>query len=312
MIQKVDLDVVTGAFSFTGRYIARRLLAEGRCVRTLTGHPERPNQLGGRVEVAPYDFDRPERLAANLEGVRAIFNTYWVRFPYRGMTFETAIANTQSLIDAAKRAGVRRFVHLSVSNPSLDSPLPYFKGKAILEKLLIESGLSYVIVRPTLVFGLGDILINNIAWLLRNFPVFVIPGSGEYWMKPISAEDLAAIAVDASKDDRNVVIDAAGPEIYTFNELVRILARAVRSKSAIVHLNPRMTMMVLKLIGLATRDVTLTADELRGLMANLLVTEGAATGQTRFSEWLPLNADMLGIAYESELARHFPRQRVAP
>ena len=80
------LNVVTGAFGYSGRYIARRLLAAGKRVLNLTGHPNRPNPFDEPVDSAPFDFDRPERLTESLGGARALFNTYWIRFPYRGRT----------------------------------------------------------------------------------------------------------------------------------------------------------------------------------------------------------------------------------
>src|SRR5579863_8916269 len=158
-----ELDVVTGAFGFTGQYIARRLLDSGRRVRTITGHPQRLHGLGNRVEVAPLDFRDRSGLVESLRGASVLYNTYWVRFTHGGATFDQAVANSRLLIEAAKEAGVGRMVHLSIANPSLDSHLPYYSGKAQVEKAIVDSGLSYAILRPTVIFGAGDILIYNIA-----------------------------------------------------------------------------------------------------------------------------------------------------
>ncbi len=189
--------VITGAFSYTGKYATRLLLDRGYEVRTLTHHPERANYFGGMVQALPYNFERPEELVRALRGASTIINTYWVRFPRGKSTFETAVQNTGTLIAAAKNAGIRRFVHVSVANPSLESPLGYYQGKAQLERSVVESGLSYAILRPTVVFGLEDILINNIAWFVRHFPVFGIPGDGQYRIRPIYVEDLARLVVHA-------------------------------------------------------------------------------------------------------------------
>lgn len=299
-----DFDVVTGASGYTGRYITRLLLSRGRRVRTLTGHPTRANPFDDQIEAVPFNFDRPDDLARSLEGAGALFNTYWIRFPHGGQTFETAVANTRVMIDAATVAGVRRFVHISVTNAT-ESPLPYFRGKATVEAAIKASALSYAIIRPALIFGVEDILLNNIAWLLRRVPFFTIPGRGDYRVQPIFAADLAEIAVNAPRDDRNAVLDAVGPEIFTFDELVRMLANAVRSKARIVHVDPRIAVALTKIIGWTVRDVTLTGDEVRGLMSNLLVTDSEPNAPTRFSEWLRSNADKIGVAYASELARHF-------
>ncbi len=300
-----DFDVVTGASGYTGRYITRVLLAQGRRVRTLTGHPERAVPFGGQIEAVPFNFDRPDELKRSLEGARALFNTYWIRFPHGGQTFDTAVANTRVMLDAATAAGVRKFVHISVTNATEPSPLPYFHGKARVEAAVRESALSYAIIRPALIFGVEDILLNNIAWLLRRFPFFAIPGRGDYRIQPIFAADLGDIAAKAADDERPVELDAVGPEIFSFDELVRMIASAVHSKSRMVHVDPRVAVAFAWTVGWFVRDITLTRDEARGLMSNLLVTDSPPNASTRFSEWLRANADRIGGAYESELARHF-------
>ena len=234
-----ELNVVTGAFGFTGKYITRRLLAEGKRVLTLTGHPHRDNPFGDRVSVAPFNFDDPEALAASLRGASVLFNSYWVRFPRGRVTYELAVANSETLIQAAKRAGVRRIVHISIANPSKDSPFPYYRGKAMVEEAIVDSGIPHAILRPTVIFGTEGILINNIAWLLRRLPAFAVPGSGNYRLQPVYVEDVADMAVRAAEGDANTVVDAAGPEVYSFNDLVRLLANAVGSRALVVHLPPQ-------------------------------------------------------------------------
>jgi uncharacterized protein YbjT (DUF2867 family) len=300
-----DFDVVTGATGYTGRYITRALLSRGRRVKTLTGHPTRANPFGDQIESAPFNFDRPDELRRSLEGARALFNTYWIRFPYGGQTFDTAVANSRVMLDAATAAGVRKFVHISVTNATESSRLPYFRGKAIVEAAIRESALSYAIIRPALIFGVEDILLNNIAWLLRRFPFFAIPGRGDYRVQPIFAGDLGEIAANAASDDQSATFDAVGPEIFTFEELVRMIASAVHSKSRIVHVDQRVAVAFAWIVGRFVRDVTLTLDEARGLMSNLLVTDSPPNATIRFTEWLSGNADKIGVEYQSELARHF-------
>jgi uncharacterized protein YbjT (DUF2867 family) len=299
------LHVVTGAFSYTGKYITRRLLSEGVRVRTLTNHPERVHEFGDSVSVASFDFHRPEALVENLRGASVLYNTYWVRFSHGQTNFAGAVENTKTLIAAAESAGVRRIVHVSIANPSLSSPLPYYRGKALLEEAIKSSSLSYAILRPTVIFGGEDVLINNIAWLLRRFPVFAIPGDGRYRMRPIYVEDMAALAVDAAFRDESAVVDAVGPETYTFDELLGLLKRTLNSRTRIMHLPPRLTLALSRIIGVFLRDVLLTADEVAGLSSDLLVTEGPATGSTRLSDWLRANATTIGQQYASELERHY-------
>jgi NADH dehydrogenase len=300
-----ELHVVTGAFGYTGKYITRRLLAKGVRVKTLTGHPDRENSFGDQVTVAPFNFDDPVALAESLRGATTLYNTYWVRFEHGDATFAKAVENTKTLIAAAGEAGVSRIVHVSITNPSPDSALPYFKGKALLEEAIIQSGLSYAIIRPTVIFGLEDILVNNIAWILRRFPVFAVPGGGGYRLQPIYVEDMADIAVSAGGQAENAIIDAVGPDVFTFDELVRLVAEKTGSRARILHLPPGLALFLSRLVSLGVGDVVLTRDEVDGLMANLLVSEDPPTGQTRLADWLEENAASVGVRYASELVRHY-------
>ncbi len=300
-----DLDVVTGAFGYTGRAIAARLLASGRRVRTLTGHPDRPDPFGGRVEVHSFRFDDVPRMAEALAGAEVLYNTYWVRFPRGPVTYERAVEHSRTLFEAAARAGVRRVVHVSITNPSPASPLAYFRGKAEVERALRESGLSFAVLRPTVVFGPGDVLVNNIAWLLRRFPVFAIPGDGRYRLRPVHVDDVARLAVEAAGRATNEVLDAVGPEVFTLEELVHLVRRAVGSRAAVVRVPPAAALLAARAVGALVGDVLLTAEELRGLMAELVFVEGPATGELRFSRWLTEHAGEVGRRYASELARHY-------
>lgn len=299
-----ELHAVTGAFGFTGRYIAQRLINAGKRVRALIGR-NRPNPFGDRIEVARLQFDDFQALVDSLKGVDVLYNTYWVRFNYGETTFERAVQNSQMLIRAAEEAGVRRLVHISITNPSEDSPLPYFRGKALVERAIRNSSLSYGIIRPTVLFGEGDILLNNIAYFLRRFPIFIVPGKGDYRLQPVYVDDVAALAVEAGERMDNFALDAVGPEVFTFAELVRLIRDAVGSKAKIVHAPPSLTMLCIGVLNYFVNDIVLTREELEGLMANLLVSDQPPTCPTRFSEWLRENAKQMGLHYASELKRHF-------
>lgn len=302
MANRTRVNIVTGAFGYTGRYITARLLQRGVKVRTLTGHPNRTNPFSDAVEAAPFSFDNPDRLARSLEGAQVVFNTYWIRFPRGELTFDRAANYVKLLIDAARQTGVRRFIHISITNANPDSPLPYFRGKGVIEQYLMKSGLSYAILRPAIIFGSEDVLLNNIAWMLRRFPLFAIPGNGNYRVQPVFVGDLAELAADTADEQRNIVLDAVGPEGFTFNELVALLARTVASKARMVHVSPLIELILARIFSQLTGDVTLTHDEIRGLMDGLLVSKSAPTAPTRLSEWLARNADLIGTGYRSELA----------
>jgi len=297
--------VITGALSYTGKYVTRLLLSRGHQIRTLTNHPERENPFGERVQVFPYNFNHPDQLRRTMRRASTLINTYWVRFPHGASTFETAVGNTRTLIAAAKDAGVRRIVHVSIANPSAESPLGYYKGKAQLEQAVIDSGLPYAILRPTVIFGVEDILINNIAWFIRRFPVFGIPGDGRYAIRPIYVEDMARLIADAVDRSDNSVLDAVGPETFSFEELVRLIAGRLGRSVRLVHLPTPLAYLATLATGWVVGDVVLTWEEYRGLTGNLLASDGPSTGQTRLSEWLAENREQVGRRYASEVARHY-------
>ncbi len=305
-----SLQIVTGAFGYSGRYITTRLLQAGCRVRTLTNSPRRPNPFQGQVEARPFDFDDPDRLAASLEGGEVLYNTYWVRFDHGDFSHSQAVENTLKLFAAARKAGLRRVVHVSITNPSASSTLPYFHGKAVLEQALVESGLSYAILRPAVLFGKEDILINNIAWVLRRFPVFAVFGDGNYRLQPIYVDDLAALAVEQGQKTENACIDAIGPETFTYRQLAETLGRIVKKSRPILSVSPTLGYLASWVIGRWMGDVFVTRDEIAGLMADLLVTSSPPTGATRLTDWATSNAQTLGRRYASELARRKYRDKV--
>ena len=298
-------DIVTGAFGYIGRYITGQLLDSGRGVKTITTHIEKPNPFGEQVKAYPYNFDRPELLQETLRGAETLYNTYWVRFNHGSSTFAQAVKNTEVLFQCAVEAGIQKIVQISVTNASSESPLPYYQGKAIQEEALKRCGVPYAIIRPTLVFGKEDILVNNIAWLIRKYPVFPIFGDGQYRVQPVYVDDLATIAIEAAKQTGNNIIDAIGSENYTFEAFVRLIAKTLSRNVVFVRTPPGLGITFGKVIGLAFQDVLLTKAELEGLMTNMLTSDQEPTGNTRFSAWLDENKHSVGSAYSSELVRHF-------
>lgn len=296
--------VVTGAFSYTGSYIGRAFLDQGWEVLTLTRRPERPHPLQGQVAAYPLDFSDLAALAGRLEGAQVLVNTYWVRYDYPGSSFAQAVDNSGVLFEAARQAGVRRLVHLSVSRPDPETELPYFRGKYQVEQLVKACGIPYAILRPTIIFGDEEVLINNITWLLRHLPLFAVPGDGEYRLQPISVEDLAAIVFQQSQGDDNVVLDTAGPEVFTFNQLLGLLKQATGSKSWLLHVPPGLALALARVVSTLLGDMMLTEDEMKALMQERLVVEGTPLGSTRFSEWANQHAATLGRHYVNELRRH--------
>lgn len=298
-----ELHVVTGAFGYSGQYITRRLLAADHRVRTLTNSPNRPNPFGAAVETHLFHFDEPAKLAESLRGTAVLYNTYWVRFNQPGFSHSVAVENTRKLFAAAKSAGVRRVVHVSITNPSEDSHLEYFRDKAVLERALRETGLSHAILRPAVLFGKEDILINNIAWSLRRLPFFGVFGDGQYRLQPIFVDDLAALAIEQGRTTQNTVVNAIGPETFTYRELVRQIGEIIGKRRPILSVPPTLGHWSAWLLGKITGDVVVTRAEIEGLMQNLLCVNSPPTGPTRLTDWARQNATTLGVRYASELAR---------
>ena len=298
------IDVVTGAFSYSGSAIASELIYAGRRVRTLTGHPERAPQRSP-IDIRALTFDDPDALAAALSGATTLYNTYWVRFAHRGTDHDRAVANSRTLFEAARRAGIQRVVHVSITHPSANSPLPYFRGKALVERQLAGSGLSHAILRPAILFGGDGVLINNIAWLLRRLPVFAVGDRGGYRIRGIHVDDLARLCVACGSERSDIVLDAVGPERPTFLELVTSIRDAVNSRSQILCVPAPIVPVAARVLGLALHDVLLTRDEYQAMAAGLADTDGPATGTTQLSAWLARNAANLGRRYANGLNRHF-------
>ena len=299
-----DLDVVTGAFSYSGAAIARGLQASGRRVRTLTGHPDRA-PADTAIEARPLDFADPDGLRESLCGATTLYNTYWVRFPHGPVSHEAAVANSRALFLAAAEAGVRRIVHTSITHPDADSPYPYFRGKAAVEQALADLGVPHAVLRPSILFGGSGVLINNIAWLIRRLPVFAVGGTGGYRVRPIHVDDLARLAVRAGAGAGTSVIDAVGPDRPTFLDLVTQIRDAVGSRSQVIRVPGSVIPPAAALLGAALRDTLLTAEEYHAMADGLADTDGPATGETSLTEWIIEHRDTLGRGYANELTRHF-------
>lgn len=296
---------VTGALGFSGRHIAGRLLERGDEVVNLTNHPDRPDPFGGRTTARPLSFANPAALAASLDGVDTLFNTYWIRFPRPGATHADAVRNSRALFEAAATAGVRRIVHVSIANPDPAARWSYYRGKAQVEAALATSGVSHAILRPTVLFGDEPILVNSIAWLLRRLPVFAIPGDGRYAIQPIAVEDLAMLALEAATADGNPTWDAVGPEILSFTELVRAVRAATGSRTRIVHVPAPLALAAATALGGLLGDTLLTREELEALSSGALVSREQPRGRASFGEWLAATGPRLGRRYLPEVARHF-------
>ena len=284
------------------------MLEKGHAVQSITGHPQRENPFGDRVPLHAFNFEEPSKLIQTLEGTDTLFNTYWIRVNYRGRTHEQCVEQTKIMFECAKLAGVRRIVHISITNPDPTSDLPYFRGKGQVEDALRQlDGVSHAILRPTVLYSTEDILLNNIAWTLRKFPLVLLPGSGQYGIQPVFVEDLAKRAARMAETDDNIESDTVGLEVFTYSEMVKLIRKHTGARCWVIPSPSWLTYAAGHFLGLFLKDVVLTKDEITGLSRGLLVSQSKtpAPTPTKLSQWLEHNGRNLGKKYASEVARHY-------
>lgn len=302
-MKKIKKITITGAFGYSGKYTTQKLLTKGYKVQTITNSFHKKNPFGDKIEVSKLDFKNPEKFAKILQGTDVLINTYWVRFNHKKFTHNEAVENTKIMFDAAKKAGVKKIVHVSITNPDKNSDLEYFKGKKELEEYLMQTGIPYSIVRPAVLFGEQDILINNIAWMIRHMPIMGVFGKGEYKIQPIYIHDFAELLIKEAESEQNNIVNAIGAETFTYKELVKTIAKIIGSKKTIINVSPWFGYWVGKIIGLIKKDVTITRPEIKGLMDNLLYVNDKPAGKTKLTEWAAKNKNTLGKFYSNELSR---------
>lgn len=299
---------ITGVLGYSGRYIAQEAAKQGWRVIGLTNSAERLDNTEG-WELRPMPWSTAEDVLAD---VNVLVNTYWVRFSYAGgkhaaFSHEEAIRNTRILFDAARRAGVQRIIHTSITCPDATSTLPYFRGKAELETALESTGIAHSILRPAVLFGDSpqeSILINNMAWSLRRLPAVATFGWGHYQLQPLHVQDFAEIALrEAEQTDQHRIIHATGQETYTFRALWKLLAEAMGISRLILPVPAGIGYAATSVLGHCKNDIMLTRDEISGLCENRLAVPGSGIGSRPLSQWVRQHADTLGRTYESELAR---------
>jgi len=299
--------VITGALGYTGKVVAEQLLERAIPLRTLTNSPNRPNPFGDAIDIKPLSFDNPDALAHSLDGATVLYNTYWVRFNHKLFTFEQAVTNTKILFDAAKRAGVGRIVHVSILHADEADDFGYYKGKHELEEALVETGIPHSIIRPGVLFGRSDILVNNIAWVLRRMPIFGVFGDGSYRLRPLHVEDMATLLVEHANMSGDFTVDAVGPEEFSYIGLVRTLAEILQVRRPIMRIPSPIAFACSKLLNPFVKDVIITKEEVKGLMRGLLDSQNPSTGTIKLSQWAKEHRDTLGYRYASEVGRRVNR-----
>lgn len=305
--QKHNIHTITGALGFTGKYIAKQLIEKGYTVQTLTNSQGRPNPFGDKLKILPLDFNNEIELVSSLQGTDVLYVTYWVRFVYKSknLTFlySQGEENTKKLFDAAKKAGVKRIVYVSISNPDEKLPYEYFYRKARIEKYLMGLGVSYAILRPCVLFGHEDILFNNITWVIRNFHLFPSFSAKECKIQPIFVDDLATLITESAQKNEDMLIDACGPETFHYKDLAKTIRKILNVKCLIFSVPKSWIYYSGKIISMFTGDQILTRDEMNALCEGLMYSRNPPLAPTRFTEWLKENKKTFGKHYANETKR---------
>jgi len=296
--------MVTGAFSFTGRHVAKRLLEEGEEVRTMTRFPQSASPFAEAVPAVPFDYDDVGALTQALRGCDRLINTYWRRQPEGNLGYDRVVQQSKNLFAAAKAVGIERIVHMSINDPH-GKKFPYFRAKCATERAVRECTVSSVVVRPQLVFGDGELLINNLAWTLRQSRLAAVPGDGQYLMQPIHASDYAELIVGLSRNRRDGVVNGVGPDVMTYDDMVSMVGNAIGRKPRILHVHPKFFDRVARLINRFVEEPTVLDYEVYGCLVENGVVPREPQGTRRLVDWLRDHADSLGRRYADQDRRPF-------
>ncbi len=220
---------VAGGTGFVGGEIARELRRRGRHVVVLSSRGEGARgQLPDDIELRSADVRDPAGLGAALEGVDELvislaFPGLPVEQPSKGYTFmEVDAGGTQRLIAAGRQAGVRRVVYLSGAGAGHDAQRHWFRAKAVAEDAVRGSGMAWTILRPTWVYGSGDVSLNRFLGFTRSLPFVPLTNLGRQLLAPVFVGDVARLAADSLEQDAAVeqVFEVGGPEAMSMREVI--------------------------------------------------------------------------------------------
>jgi NADH dehydrogenase len=236
--------LVSGGTGFIGAATVRELVRRGERVAVL-GRDSRKieERFAGAVEAREADVRDPVSLATAMGGAQVVINA--VQFPgspvenrRKGWTFEeTDLKATRNQVEAARDAGVRRFVYVSGVGAARDAEKHWFRYKWEAEQYLQASGLEWVVVRPTWVFGPDDVSLNRFLAMARFLPFLPMFGDGKQQMQPVFIDDVARILADASRvpEAAGCVLEAGGPDVMSMDDVVRAALEVQGRKRAVLH-----------------------------------------------------------------------------
>jgi len=258
---------VTGANGFVGRHVIAALLARGHEVRALISErpgaeKELPEHDGGRLEVRRADVRKADSLRAAFDGIDAVIHTVAVPTERRQKFADVNVAGVANVVDEARRAGVRRIVHMGALGGDPASPYPYLRSKGRGEALVIGSGIPHVVLQPSLLFGEGDDFFPRLAFSLM-FPVVPVPGDGKARFQPIHVDDMAqALVAAVERPEISGVHEVGGAERVTYDELLAETMRGTGKRRPTLHVPVPLMKPAAVVMGLVMSDPPVTVAQL--------------------------------------------------
>ncbi len=258
---------VTGANGFVGRHVIPRLRARGHDVRALISErpgaeKELPGPDGGMLDVRRADVRKPESLRGAFDGIDAVIHTVAVPTERKQTFAEVNVAGVAHVIAEARRAGVRRIVHMGALGADPASPYPYLRSKGEGEALVTGSGIAYVVLQPSLLFGEGDDFFPRLAFSLM-FPVVPVPGDGKARFQPLHVDDIAeALVAAVERPEISGVHQIGGAEPVTYDEMLAETMRATGKRRPTLHVPVPLMKPPAVLMGLVMSDPPVTVAQL--------------------------------------------------
>ncbi len=260
---------VTGATGFVGSHLCRELAARGHAVTALVREGSSAERLAGEnISFARGDITRPESLPPAFQGCDAVVHLVGIIRERPGQTFEGIHAEgTASVVRAARQAGVRRLVHMSAAGTRPDAASSYHRTKWLGEEAVRASGLEWVVLRPSLIFGRGDGFTTTMMDLVRRAPVVPVIGSGKNLMQPVAVGDVCAAFAASVEEERHTgqTYELGGPDRLTYEEIVRMVVRAMGLRRRFVHIPAGLMMPVAAVLSRLSPRFPLTPDQIRML-----------------------------------------------
>lgn len=280
---------VLGAGGFIGTYLALNLIQMGYRL-SLLSHRKDPDFISprGQIETHQGSIEDEKSLVNCFRACEMVYHLVGIIAETKTKTFQKTVADgTAKVVSAAKKTGVNKLFYLSALGAAENAETRYHQSKWQAEQHVTNSGLDYVIFRPSIVYGVEDKFINMIARMIRRSPLVPIIGDGKYKLQPVYVEELCAVMAMASKKESACgrIFDIGGPEQLTYLEIVDIIKRTLNLKRGTVHIPLALARMAAYILERILKPAPLTRDQLNMMQTGSICDQTVAEKEfgVRFS-----------------------------